>query len=85
MSHLTCGVSAIASQSELCVGKRPMLLHLYTDKATATRFPAIYASFCSGAWSPCMFLNAEEIIENALDVENMIKQAMLIELAFTQI
>ena len=56
----TCGASAIASQSESCVGRRPILLHLYIDKATATRFPAIYASFCKGACSPCIFLKAED-------------------------
>jgi len=55
-SILCCGCTK-ASQSEVCVGSRPIVWHLYIAMATQSRLPMQYTSFWNGAWSPSICLN----------------------------
>lgn len=62
--------STNASQSDACVGSRPIDWHLYRANAIFTNCPRKYTNFCPHACVPSITLNAEQrkhvIIERRL-------------------
>jgi len=70
-SNLVWG-STNASQSDACVGSRPIDWHLYRANAIFTNCPRKYTNFCPHACVPSITLNAEQrkhvIIEHCRDI-----------------
>lgn len=67
-STRACG-STNASQSDACVGNRPIDWHLYKANAILTNCPKKYTNFCPNAWVPSITLNAEEVRDTMSDFE----------------
>jgi len=63
--------STNASQSDACVGSRPIDWHLYRANAIFTKCPRKYTNFCPHACVPSITLNAEQrkhVIRAALSI-----------------